>query len=123
MTVNNNKDVKNKIAEDKQQKTIAKILLQQSRGRETRIKILQALKTKPMNCHQLSHQLKFSWKSINHHLQLLHRTGCIETVKLFKSPKFYNITEIGNKLLNTISPDLSSSKNREITEATKLDNH
>jgi len=109
----NSQIVMNDKTEDKKNKILGKILFQQSRGRKTRIKILNALKTKPMNCHQLSQQLKLSWKSINHHLKLLHQTGCIEIVKLFKRHKFYNITEVGQNQLIMINIESLNNNDHE----------
>lgn len=102
--------------EDNKNRILGKILFQQSRGRKTRIKILNSLKTKPMNCHQLSQQLKLSWKSIKYHLKLLHQTGCIEVVKLFKKHLYYNITEIGRNQLNMINIESSISNDHETIE-------
>ncbi|MFW9856917.1 MAG: winged helix-turn-helix domain-containing protein [Candidatus Thorarchaeota archaeon] len=86
---------------DKSQNNVVRVLLERSRGKGTRIKILQALVGGgPMNCYQLSQRLKFSWKSINHHLKILTRVGCIETVKLFKDSNYYNITEFGKSMIH-----------------------
>ncbi len=52
-------------------------LLNGSRGGPTRLKILRALKEKPMNPNQLARVLNLNYKTVIHHLTVLERHGLI----------------------------------------------
>ncbi len=52
-------------------------LLSGSRGGPTRLKILRALKEKPMNPNQLAKTLNLNYKTVLHHLSVLERHGLV----------------------------------------------
>ncbi len=52
-------------------------LLNGSRGGPTRLKILKALKERPMNPNQLAKALDLNYKTVIHHLTVLERHGLI----------------------------------------------
>jgi DNA-binding transcriptional ArsR family regulator len=46
-------------------------LLAGTRGGETRIRLLQVIRRRPINAHQLAAQLKLDYKTVEHHLIVL----------------------------------------------------
>ena len=56
-------------------------LIAATRGGETRIRIIQALKKKSMNMHQVSKTLKIDYKTAQHHLRILADNNILSVVK------------------------------------------
>jgi DNA-binding transcriptional ArsR family regulator len=52
-------------------------LLAGTRGGPNRLRILEALRTRPANAHQLAQALGLDYRTARHHLQLLERSGLI----------------------------------------------
>jgi len=52
-------------------------LLAGTRGGVNRARILEALKGRPHNAHQLSEALELDYRTIRHHLDLLRKNGLI----------------------------------------------
>jgi len=52
-------------------------LLAGTRGGANRVRILEALRERPYNAHQLSEALALDYRTIRHHLTLLQKNGLI----------------------------------------------
>lgn len=52
-------------------------LLAGTRGGSNRGRILEALKGRPYNAHQLSEELRLDYRTVRHHLDLLRKNGLI----------------------------------------------
>jgi DNA-binding transcriptional ArsR family regulator len=52
-------------------------LIAGTRGGENRVRILEALRGKPSNAHQLSESIGLDYRTIRHHLDLLQKNGLI----------------------------------------------
>ena len=55
-------------------------LLLGTRGGETRAKILNSIKNKPLNANQLASELKLDYKTIQHHLRILVKNNILKTI-------------------------------------------
>lgn len=55
-------------------------LITGTRGGMSRAKIIKALREKPMNANQLANLLKFDYRTIRHHLEVLHKNRLIISV-------------------------------------------
>ena len=62
-------------------KYLLSYLLTATRGGMTRGKILESLRKKPQNMHQLSKSLNLDYKTIQHHIDVLIDNGVISAVK------------------------------------------
>jgi len=51
-----------------------------TRGGPTRLRIVKALKDRPMNAHQLAKFLGLDYKTVKYHLELLEEHGLVEKV-------------------------------------------
>jgi len=56
-------------------------LLVGTRGGETRVRVLLALKHRPMNAHQLALLLKLDYKTIQHHIRVMLDNNVITAIK------------------------------------------
>ena len=61
-----------------QTKRLMCFLFTSSRGGIRRMKIVLALKRKPMNRHKLSQELGIEYKSLQHHMNVLKKHGILE---------------------------------------------
>ncbi len=52
-------------------------LIAGTRGGLNRVRILDALRSQPHNTHQLSETLGLDYRTVRHHLELLHRNGLV----------------------------------------------
>lgn len=52
-------------------------LLAGTRGGVNRVRIIEAVKERPYNAHQLSEALRLDYRTVRHHLDLLQRNGLI----------------------------------------------
>ncbi len=52
-------------------------LIAGTRGGANRARILEALRERPHNAHQLSEVLGLDYRTVRHHLELLHRNGLL----------------------------------------------
>ena len=77
---------------DQMQKIV--VLLYNSKGGDTRKKILEILSSGPKNCNQLSKNLKISWWAVKKHLSLLIKYNLIEEIHIEKTI-FYELTKLG----------------------------
>ena len=55
-------------------------LLLGTRGGETRARILNSIKNKPINANQLASELKLDYKTIQHHLRILVKNNILKTI-------------------------------------------
>lgn len=86
-----------------QRHELARLLLQATKGKMTRVKILQALQDGSKNCNQLSQYLKLNWKSIRYHLKILGEADLIDVTRLFQRTAFYRLTEFGETVLGEVN--------------------
>jgi len=56
-------------------------LLAGTRGGPTRIMIIDAIRNKPQNAHQLAQLLKLDYKTVQHHLKVLVENNIFSVVK------------------------------------------
>ena len=70
------------------------VLLYNSKGGETRRKVLQLLLEEPKNCYQLSKALEVTWWGVKKHLELLLEYGLVEKINVGKR-EFYKLTKLG----------------------------
>ncbi len=82
-----------------------------TKGGAMRIRIIEKLRSRPYNMHQLSKELKVDYRTIVHHMKLLLENGAVEVegkrygemfflTKLFES-EMATFEEIANKLGTT----------------------
>ena len=71
-----------------------------TRGGETRILIVTALKKKPMNANQLSTSLNLDYKTIQHHIRILLDNQIISAVNKGKYGAVYFISDKMERLWN-----------------------
>lgn len=83
------------------------ILLLSSRGAKSRKKILKILVSGPMNCNQISKNLKLDWWTIQKHLQVLEDENLIIPIT-FGRRTFYKINANSNQLLELIEAPSSN---------------
>ncbi len=83
-----------------------------SRGGLNRLRIISALKEKPMNTNQLATELSLDYKAIQHHINVLKKNNLIT-----KEGEKYGITffistflEVNMETFNEISNKLEKSK-------------
>ncbi len=70
-------------------------LLAGTKGGESRGRILHLLQKHPANAHQLAQRLKLDYKTIRHHLKVLEKNNCIQTINKGK----YNTAYVWSALL------------------------
>ena len=76
-------------------KQIIYYLIAGTRGGETRAEIINSIKNKPMNANMLSRKLKYDYKTIQHHLNILVSNKVLE--KRGKYGGVYFITDMMEK--------------------------
>jgi predicted transcriptional regulator len=69
------------------------VLLNISKGAETRRRILKALQCGPKNCNQIARQIGVDWWTIQKHLQLLIKTGLINEINIGRM-KYYKLNMV-----------------------------
>ena len=85
------------------------VLLNLSRGAESRKKIMVALLTGPKNCNQLSKETDLDWWTVKRHLLSLTKENLVKSSDFEKS-KFYKLTPNGENALNAV---ISNNPNEE----------
>jgi len=58
-------------------KNIIYYLIFGTRGGESRAKIINLIKKTPMNSHKISKELKFDYKTVQHHIRILEKNKII----------------------------------------------
>jgi len=71
-----------------------------TRGGETRVLIVTALKEKPMNANQLAKNLKLDYKTIQHHVRILLANQIISAVNKGKYGAVYFVSDEMERLWN-----------------------
>lgn len=71
-----------------------------TRGGETRIRIVLALKKQPMNANQLAKKLNLDYKTIQHHLKILCDNDLLSAVGKEKYGSVYFVSEMMLSLWN-----------------------
>ena len=79
----------------------AALLLLEGAGGRTRLRILEALAAKRMNCHQVAKATGISWWTAQKHLQRLLEAGLVRTVPLGRRT-YYAITPAGLTALEAV---------------------
>jgi predicted transcriptional regulator len=73
-------------------------LLDNSRGAESRKKILKSLSLNAKNCSQISKEIRLNWRTVNRHLNLLLDESLIRSASI-GSRKFYKLTPLGEGIV------------------------
>ena len=81
-------------------KNLVWYLLVGTRGGETRARILDVLKHRPMNMHQLALALELDYKTIQHHVRILFDNNFITAINKDKYGGMYFVSEEMEKLWN-----------------------
>jgi DNA-binding transcriptional ArsR family regulator len=56
-------------------------LFTSTRGGHTRLKIIMNLEARPLNTHQLSKEMGFDYKAIQHHMRVLEKNNLVTKVR------------------------------------------
>ena len=83
-----------------------------SKGQETRIKILQLLSEKPRSPYEIAKMLDLNYSTVRYHLDMLQKFGLVTSDKRRKI--LYRITKDGEKLLaaSAVSRDPAAEDRR-----------
>jgi len=87
------------------------VLLDLSRGAESRKKILESLLLNAKNCSQISKEIGLNWRTVNRHLNLLIEEGLVRSASV-GCRKFYKITPIGEKTVKDYLLNLPKTNRR-----------
>jgi predicted transcriptional regulator len=72
------------------------VLLDSSRGADSRKKVLESLFWSAKNCSQISKEIGLNWRTVNRHLELLVKEGLVKSVSI-GCRKFYKLTPRGEE--------------------------
>ncbi len=72
-------------------------LIAGTRGGPTRLQILSALDSGPLNANQLTTILRLDYKTVRHHLEVLLENGLVRVSKEKKYGELYHITEYASR--------------------------
>lgn len=100
------------MANDPQARRLLWFIFAGSRGGVNRLRIISALKDKPMNTNQLANELGLDYKAIQHHINVLEKNNLIS-----KEGEKYGVTyfvstflEVNMETFNEIANKLDKSK-------------
>lgn len=100
------------MANDPQVRRLLWFVFAGSRGGLNRLRIISALKDKPMNTNQLANELGLDYKAIQHHINVLEKNNLIS-----KEGEKYGVTffvstflEVNMEIFNEIAEKLDKSK-------------
>jgi predicted transcriptional regulator len=100
------------MANDPHAKRLLWFVFAGSRGGLNRLRIISALKDKPMNTNQLANELGLDYKAIQHHIKVLEKNNLIS-----KEGEKYGVTyfvstflEVNMETFNEIANKLDKSK-------------
>ncbi len=100
------------MANDPQARRLLWFVFAGSRGGLNRLRIISALKDKPMNTNQLANELGLDYKAIQHHINVLEKNNLIS-----KEGEKYGVTffvstflEVNMETFNEIANKLDKSK-------------
>lgn len=82
------------------------ILLNISRGANSRKRILKTLLMGPKNCSQIAKRVDLNWYTTSRHIQILKKEGLVNDVSLGER-KFFKLTQKGQKILESYTGDNS----------------
>ncbi len=74
-------------------------LFMKMKGGATRIKVLNTLAT-PKDRLQLAEELGVDWKTVDRHVQILHKYGFVTEQAAYGTVRLYQVTPMGKMLLN-----------------------
>jgi hypothetical protein len=74
-------------------------LFMKMKGGATRIKVLNTLAT-PKDRLQLAEELGVDWKTVDRHVQILHKYGFVTEQAAYGTVRLYQVTPMGRMLLN-----------------------
>jgi DNA-binding HxlR family transcriptional regulator len=74
-------------------------LFMKMKGGATRIKVLNKLAT-PKDRLQLAEELGVDWKTVDRHVQILHKYGFVTEQAAYGTVRLYQVTPMGKMLLN-----------------------
>lgn len=83
-----------------------------SRGGQNRIRLIHALRNRPLNAHQLSKELILNYKAIEHHLSVLEKNNLITRVGEKYGANYFLSTflEVNMSVFDEIVANLYKSK-------------
>jgi predicted transcriptional regulator len=82
------------------------ILLNISRGANSRKRILKTLLIGPKNCMQIAKHVNLNWHTTSRHIQILKKEGLVNVVSLGER-KFFKLTLKGQEVLESYKGDNS----------------
>ena len=68
-------------------------LIAGTRGGPTRANIIQTIKNKPMNIHQISQYLNLDYKTVQHHIKILEKNNIFVVIKKGSYGAMYFLSE------------------------------
>ncbi|MEC4847681.1 MAG: winged helix-turn-helix domain-containing protein [Nitrosarchaeum sp.] len=100
------------MANDPESKRLMWFIFAGSRGGLTRLRIISMLKKTPLNTNQLSKELGFDYKAIQHHIKVLEKNNMITKVGEKYSVMYFISTflEINMETFEEIEGKLDKSK-------------
>ena len=100
------------MANDPESKRLMWFIFAGSRGGLTRLRIISLLKKTPLNTNQLSKELGFDYKAIQHHIKVLEKNNMITKVGEKYSVMYFISTflEANMKTFEEIEEKLDKSK-------------
>ncbi len=78
-------------------------LIAGTRGGPTRLQILSALDSSPLNANQLTTLLRLDYKTVRHHLEVLLENGLISVSKEKKYGELYHISGYAKERLKAFA--------------------
>jgi predicted transcriptional regulator len=86
------------------------ILIQFSKGAESRRKILLSLLSGPKNCSEIARDVNLDWWTVQKHLRSLLKENLVKE-SVFGSSTFYKLSQLGQEIANTL---LLNNRNKDL---------
>ncbi len=99
--------------DDPELRRLLRFLLGGKRGGENRARIIQLVRIRPRNLHQLSRELDLQYKAVQHHIRILVTSGLLVSsgerygMVYMLSPWFEHHIEIFDQVCGTIGLELT----------------
>ncbi|MBI2451966.1 winged helix-turn-helix transcriptional regulator [Candidatus Pacearchaeota archaeon] len=96
-------------------KQIIYYLIAGTKGGETRAKVIDAIKKKPQNAYRLAKKLKYDYKTVQHHLDILIDNGILEKKGAYGGVYFIShLMEENMAIFNEIWKKLGKNSGKSI---------